>query len=280
LYEPVEHRRRYFIEPRLHATRSFEDLYVDDDAVARYEFNEAFASLDIGRVFGSRAELRLGVVTGLEQGEPDIAAPGFPDVGTEGYGGWTAAATYDTRDRVALPTRGWLARVRYFDTDSALGSEAAQEYSRLEAIVSHTLPLWSNVVEITLTGGTSFDDVMPVYDLFVLGGPYSFPGLSLGQLRGNEYWAGTARYLHKVADISPLFGQALYFGAQFSSAEMRGRLDGLPPETIYSGALILGGRTPLGPVTLSLATTSNDQWQLVFSLGRPIEEGTIADFDW
>jgi hypothetical protein len=65
-------------------------------------------------------------------------------------------------------------------------------------------------------------------------------------LRGDEYWSGAARYLHKVKDISALFGQALYVGTQLTVAEMRERLDGFPPETIYSGSLFVGGRTPLG----------------------------------
>ena len=63
-----------------------------------------------------------------------------------------------------------------------------------------------------------------------------------------------ASYLHKVADISALFGQALYMGMQFTAGEMRERFDLENPETIYSGALLVGGRTPLGPLTLSLAS--------------------------
>jgi len=209
----------------------------------------------------------------------DIAPRDLDSGGSEWYGGWTASMTYDTRDLVALPTRGWLARINYFSSDDALGAEA-QAYSRLEAMVAHSVPMRNDVVEITLMGGTSFDDPLPIYDLFVLGGPNSLPGLSLGALRGDEYWSGAARYLHKVKDISALFGQALYVGTQLTVAEMRQRLDGFPPETIYSGSLFVGGRTPLGPLTLSLAATSTDEWQLVFTLGRPIEERTVADSDW
>jgi NTE family protein len=280
LYQPVERQRRLFIEPGLSASRSIEDIYVDDDAVARFKFSEAFGTLEIGQVFGNRAEFRAGIVSGLREARRDIAVDVFPDRIEEGYGGWTLGATYDTRDRVTVPTRGWLARARYFNSDEGLGSEPGVEYSRLDGLIAHTLPLWDDVVELTLMGGTSFGNELPIYDLFSLGGPNSFPGFNIGEQRGEEYWAGNARYLHKVADISPLFGQALYVGLQLSAAEMRARLDGLPPEKVYSGAVFLGGRTPLGPLTLSLATTSSDQWQLLFGLGRPIEERTIADSDW
>jgi hypothetical protein len=51
-------------------------------------------------------------------------------------------------------------------------------------------------------------------------------------------------------------------------------------EPIYSGAIVFGGRTPLGPGTLSLGATSTDDWQIVFGLGRPMEERNVADPLW
>jgi len=58
------------------------------------------------------------------------------------------------------------------------------------------------------------------------------------------------------------------------------RIDYVNAEPIYSGAFVLTGRTPLGPVSLSLAATSTSDWQLVLGLGRPIEERTINDLSW
>jgi hypothetical protein len=44
--------------------------------------------------------------------------------------------------------------------------------------------------------------------------------------------------------------------------------------------VILGARTLLGPMTLSLAATTTDDWQLVLGIGRPMEERNIADPVW
>jgi NTE family protein len=280
LYQPFERRRRYFVEPGLRLRRSVEDFFDGEDPVARYQLSEALGTLELGRVFGNVAELRVGLVSGTQSAERDIAPSDFVRSESEHYGGWTAAANFDSRDRVALPTRGWFGRVRYFSADDRLGSEAVADYERLEGLVSRTITVWNDVLAFTLMGGTSFGDEMPPYDQFVLGGPNSFPGLSLGALRGEQYWTGQASYLHKVADISALFGQALYIGAQATAGEMRERFDLRGPQKIYSGALLLGGRTPLGPLTLSFALTSTDEWQIVFGLGRPIEERTIADSEW
>ena len=86
--------------------------------------------------------------------------------------------------------------------------------------------------------------------------------------------------LQRIADISYIFGQSIFAGMTFTAADMSGRLDGVNAQPTYSGALVLAGRTPLGPMTLSLAATTTSEWQLVLGLGRPIEERTINDPIW
>jgi hypothetical protein len=49
---------------------------------------------------------------------------------------------------------------------------------------------------------------------------------------------------------------------------------------VVGAAFLLGGRTPLGPVTLQFATTSTADWSMLFTLGRPVEERNIVDVDW
>jgi hypothetical protein len=77
-----------------------------------------------------------------------------------------------------------------------------------------------------------------------------------------------------------VFGQSLYAGLTFTVADMSGRIDFVHAPPTYSGAFVLAGRTPLGPLSLSLAATSDSDWQLVLGLGRPIEERTINDLSW
>ena len=104
--------------------------------------------------------------------------------------------------------------------------------------------------------------------------------MGLGQLRGTSYWTTQASYLHKVADLSPLFGQSLYAGVSLIAGDMSERLDDVRESPIFGGSLLFGGRTPLGPLTMSLSTTSSDDWSVLVRLGRPIEERTITDPAW
>ena len=65
-----------------------------------------------------------------------------------------------------------------------------------------------------------------------------------------------------------------------TAGAMNDQFDYPDADTMYSGALLLGGRTPLGPLTLTLAVTSRSDWQFTFNLGRPMLEQTIADPAW
>ena len=204
--------------------------------------------------------------------------PDQPEISSEGYGGLTLRYSYDSRDRNVLWQSGTLARVAYFRGVESLG--AVDSYDRLEGVAMTSVPFGGNVVYLRASGGASFGSDLPIYDTFTLGGPVSMPGLSLGELRGTSYWNAKATYLQRIADISYVFGQALYAGFSLSAADMSGRFDEINTSAIYSGALLLSGRTPLGPLSLSLAVTSESEWQLMFGLGRPVEERSITDTAW
>jgi len=278
LYQPVERGHDWFVEPGLESQSSVEDLYDDGEAVARYRFSHAYAHIDAGRVFGNRAELRAGLRTGLQWANRDIGSRDLGEIDGEDYGGWSLRYTYDSRDHALLGLRGLLVRADYFRAEEAFGT--AFDYERGEAVVNYAVPVGDNVAYLRGSGGSSFNSALPAYDMFTLGGPVSFPGLSIGELRGTSYWNAQATYLHKIVDINPLFGQSVYTGFSLTAGEMRGRIDRHDAETIFSGALLLGGRTPIGPVGLTLAVTSTDEWQVVFGLGRPIEERSITDPVW
>lgn len=277
-YQPLDRAHAWFVEPGVTAQRSTEDIFIDGEDVARYNLSHYWGLLEFGRTFGTRFEVRAGLRSGQQWAQRDIAFPDLDEIDAEGYGGWSLRLNYDARDRELLGRTGTLARLHYFRSDEELG--AIGFYERLEGMVLHSLPVGDNVAYLRGSGGYSFDTLLPVYDLFTLGGPVSFPGLSIGELRGRRYWNAQAMYLHKVADISSVFGQAFYAGVALTAGDMGGRIDFERADPIYSGSLILSGRTPLGPVGLTISAATTGGWQVVFGLGRPVEERTITDPAW
>ena len=136
---------------------------------------------------------------------------------------------------------------------------------------------------MTLAGGTDLNSSIPPDRYFMLGGPGSFPGYELGELRLTDYWTASGSYLWKIKDIMSIRGQALYAGVRLEAGQIFGRLEiaVLPgfeeDEFIYGGSLYLTGRTQAGPLTVGLGMTSNDSWSLWIAVGRPIGNGTILE---
>jgi hypothetical protein len=122
----------------------------------------------------------------------------------------------------------------------------------------------------------------------MLGGPGSFPGFELGELRVSDYWTASGSYLWKIKDIMSIRGQALYAGLRLAAGQAFGRLEErVPPELvppgfdgdefIYGGSMYLAGRTQAGPLTVGLGATSTGSWSLWIAVGRPVGHGTILE---
>jgi len=134
-----------------------------------------------------------------------------------------------------------------------------------------------------LAGGSSLDTSLPMDREFRLGGPGSFPGFELGELRVADYWTASGSYLWKIKDIMSIRGQALYAGIRLQAGQTFGRFEErLDPgfdadDMIYGGSLYIAGRTQAGPLTLGIAATSTDSWALWIAVGRPVGNGTILE---
>jgi hypothetical protein len=156
-------------------------------------------------------------------------------------------------------------------------SDGEQRYQRAEGVLIKAYPFRGDSLSLFAMGGGEISGDLPVYNDFTLGGIRSFPGLQRGQLRGDKYWTAGGIYLWKVADIQTLFGQAAYAGFRLQAARMGERLDQVREGTAYGGAVNLSARTPLGPLQISIGGADNGNWDLQWSLGRPIDEGIILD---
>jgi NTE family protein len=275
-YQPLDVRQRFFVQPVLHGEERIEDVYFDHDRIARYEFIERYGQVDAGANVGRRAQVRVGVQTGWQQATIDTGLGLLPQFDRSRDSNWQLRAVYDTRDSVAYPTRGKFLTSRYVQSGDWSGGEL--DYSLLEAFYAQSFSVrGGNALSFALAGADTLDGALPVTELFTLGGIRTFPGLRPGELRGSQYWSAGMRYSFRLFDLQPLFGQALYAAIRFQAGEMRKRVDGLEPETMYGLAGSIGGRTPLGPFLFSLGFVDGGSWQLQFTIGRPIEEGSLFD---
>jgi NTE family protein len=280
LYQPLDVGQRFFVEPRAFYVRSWEDVFLDNERLATYKFSDAGANVDLGANLGDDAQIRVGYLytkrnTDVETGSTLLPEDDRTDAGL------TVSATYDSRDTAFNPTRGLAAALEYMNADESMGGD--MDWQRAEIGLGLALPVRKDVVYVTLAGGSDLDTDLPLDRTFMLGGPGSFPGFELGELRVTDYWTASGSYLWKIKDIMSIRGQALYAGIRLTAGQTFGRLEEYvdpsfdQDETIYGGSLYIAGRTQAGPLTVGLATTSADSWSLWIAVGRPIGNGTILE---
>jgi NTE family protein len=273
-YQPLDAGQTWFVEPHALLSQSREDIFADGDRLASYDFTDVGGALDLGLNIGQRGQARLGYVylhrdVNLKTGSRFLPEGKFDDAGI------TFSATYDSRDTAFNPTRGMAAMLEYLRSDDSLG--ASRDWERIEAGVGMAVPVRKDVIWATFAGGSDLGGGLPADRLFMLGGPGSFPGYELGELRARAYWSAAGSYLWKLTDIMSLRGQALYAGVRLQVAQTYDRLDLVNEGEVYGGSVYLTGRTQAGPLTIGIGTTSTDAWSVWLSVGRPIGNGTILE---
>ena len=274
LYQPLDVAQRFFVEPRLAWTRDTEYLYEDDQRIAQYAFSDLGGSIDLGVNFGDRAQWRVGYVYTDRSVQVETGDKLLPN-GQTVDAGVASEFIWDTRDTAFNPTRGVAAAVDYNYSNTSLGAD--RDWQSLEGGVAVAVPFRGDIVWLSAAGGTDLGSDLPVDRYFTLGGPGSFPGLQLGQLRTPEYWTVSGSYLWKLADIMSLRGQALYLGARIETGEVSDWLTSNELEPLWGGSLSLTGRTMVGPLTLGIGATSLNTWSVWIAVGRPVGQGTILE---
>jgi NTE family protein len=272
LFQPLDAAHRFFVEPHAFYSRSIEDVFRDDERIARYQFEDLGAQLDVGVNVGRYAQARIGYLYDSRKVEVDIGSPLMPEISPIDAA-MVVSAEFDSRDTAFSPTRGLAAALEYIQSDRSLGAD--RHWERAELGVGVAVPLRRDVLWVTLAGGVSGD--LPPDRTFALGGPGSFPGLEVGELRVGGYWTAGTSYLWKVRDVLPVRNLALYLGARIAAGAIYDRIDEGKTGEIYGGSVFLTGRTLVGPLTVGVGATSTDSWSLWFSVGRPVGHGTILE---
>lgn len=274
LYQPLDMAHRYFVEPRAFATRSLEDVFRDGDRIARYDFRDLAGQLDVGVNIGQAAQLRIGYLLDQRNVEVDTGSPLLPEIEVHDAG-LVLSAIYDSRDTPFNPTRGLAVSLDYMRSDRSLGAD--RDWERAELGVGIAVPLKRDVLWVTMAAGSDLESTVPADRAFALGGPGSFPGFELGELRVGSYWTVGSGYLWKIRDIISIRGEALYAGLRLEAGSVYDRIDGVEEEDIFGGSVYLAGRTLVGPLTVGLGATSADSYSLWVAVGRPIGRGTILE---
>ncbi len=278
LYQPLNVRQSVFVQPDFFASRSIEDLYNDSQRIARYFFIDRGMRLDAGANLSLNTQLRLGYWIDKRNTEVDTGLKLFPTVSATDAGP-AATLSYDSRDASTFANAGIAAALEYLGADGSLG--ATRDWQRIEAALRKSMLLGKLRVTFTAAGGTELGDTLPADRAFALGGPQSFAGYAEDQLRARKYWVVGGDFLYQLANLVVLKDQRLYGGVGLEAGDVYERVDPVPNGHVYGISVYVGGRSPLGNITLGAggAGGTTHSWAVWLAFGKVAERGSILDQD-
>jgi NTE family protein len=266
-YQPFDAARTAFVAPYVDLSKVPLGVFQGDDRVARYDITRYRVGVDIGTTFGRFAELRLGLLAGTVDAEVDTGSSSVPEArNTET--GVRVRLLYDTRDSGGIPRSGSFAKVDLLAPRAALGAD--EDYIRTELEAGKALSSGPNTLAVNLRGGTAFDDEMPYYDQFPLGGFLKLSGYANEQFRGNAYAFGSLVYQHQLTTLTPPLGKGLYLGGSLEVGRHWDVIEALnPSETRFGSSLFFGADTWFGPFYLGLGLSGEGDTAGYVILGKP-----------
>ena len=272
-YQPLQTSQMFFVEPGALISRSIEDIYNDYNRIAQYFFHDLGGEVDFGVNLGSNSQLRAGYWADRRRIEVDTGVSFLP-TGKHTDAGLSATGFFDNRDSSTFASRGTAAEIQYFRSDNGLGAD--RQWETLEAAARQVIRAGVTTLWLTAAGGTDLGSTLPADRAFSLGGPQSFPGYSPGEVRARDYWTVQGNVLWRIADILPILNQALYGGLGLEAGHVRDRIDSVADGDLYGISAYIGGRTPVGTLTIGVGKATG-AWAGWVTLGTPVGSGSILD---
>jgi NTE family protein len=267
LYQPVDAARRFFVAPRVAWIQRSENLYLEDQAVARYRTRESHIGLDLGWNLSRAGVVRLGYQWGNVYGDQRIGVL-FPDVEVD-IGAVTLTAASDRLDNWAFPSSGQVLSGQYKLSREGLGADFDYERIEIKAEKAFSLGRRHRVVA-GLLYGDSLGSELPLHDLLAAGGFLNLSGYQPRELLvSDRLGLGRLIYFYRWGDPGA-FTDLLYLGGSLEAADVGDRVNGSDPSgLIPSGSVFVAADTPVGPLYLAVGLAEGGRYAFYLFLGRP-----------
>lgn len=257
----------FFIAPRAAYRRERQGIYTGRTRLAEYQADRYGVGFDLG-LLGERSEVRAGFELSRINAQSSTGLAGLPAVD----GNISVARVryaFDGQDSPTVPTRGlrFTTEGRWYF--AAPGATA--DFQQAEFRGSGFIPLSTRGSFFgALSAGTSFNKEPPVFQQFLIGGPFRFGAYDRDELRVQHYALATAGYLHKIYQLPPLVGGRVYAGAWLDQLGTSGGLtsDFDSQKFRAAGSIGLVMDTKLGPFSIVGTYGEGGRGKIYFALGR------------
>ena len=265
-YQPLDWGMKWFVEPSVGYDRGAQEIWLDGQAWAEYQFRTFDARIAVGRVLGRWGELRLAAFTGSTRGSPRIGLPEF-DSEDARRGGGVARFRIDTEESVVFPRSGASVDLIYEKSSEGLGSDI--EFERFWGSASYAWSFGKNTIVPAVEYGDNLGPLDSFFNLYFMGGLFRLSGL------GNQELFGNSVALARVVGYRELFrfevaglktkiyagfsleaGNAYFVGQDISWDNSR-----------KGGSVFVGGDTFLGPIIFAYGRTEGNRDRFYLAIG-------------
>lgn len=265
LFKPLKAGSRAFVAPHAYISRQINPYYEGSEQLEQYREYRNGLGVDLGYLFNSRTELRVGEDVQWFNEHRTIGTDGqlefslIPFVSRVRF-------QYLGQNDVMVPTRGSVVSTtyNYFTKRPNAPGGLSQLTGRLE----HFIPIRTkNVLFGQIQGGTSFDASNLGLAGLTLGGPLRLSAYARNELLGTDYFLGQVGYLHQIARLNPIFADTIYAGGFYEIGKMFGG-NAQTPHTPNDVAAVLVIKTLIGPVSAGLSIGDSDHRKWYIAVGR------------
>lgn len=261
-YQPLDARQRMFFEVLAGVEQERINIFQNDRRLAQYKATEGQVGVWVGASLGVYGSARLGWLHRDRRYRLDTGQALIPGANTE-FGGWQAGIDLDRFDRMYFPTRGWAAKLAYFNSPGL-------DYARLDVDLRGAFSVADNVFNARLAYIGSPRGELPAFDAARLGGFLNMTAFSRDQLQGDSARYVGLRTEHIISRMPLGLRGDLRLGLALEAARMAGRLSETRRRNwIDSTAIYLGGETPLGPAYLGFGRSSSGVSSVFLFVGVP-----------
>ena len=263
-YHPLTSSSRWFIAPRAGASSSSFNIYSRNTLLSEYRMNRTEVGADFGYSFDRFSELRLGYEVGYLNASRRIGNPLLPSQSAR-TGASSLRLIMDRLDSPVIPRRGIGLEWKAQWVDANLGAHSGFPLSEATFQVFHPISDPASIY-LLAAGGTTFGHNQTGLPPFSLGGPSRLAAYGINEFLTNQYFYFRAGYLHRLAQLPPFLGNAIYISGLYEvgKAYNLSNVTGLPND----GAVGLVVETVLGPAFIggSLGDSAHRKW--FFQLGK------------
>jgi NTE family protein len=261
-YRPFTESSRFFVAPRLYATRTRFDLYEDASRVSEFEIQRNGFGADVGYTGSRDFEIRAGEQL---QWYSTISLIDYEAVPNQKLRQQITSLkyTYYGTDNPQLPRSGTGIQ---FDVDWHHNMDPGTAFTKANLQIRSFLPISKEgSIFFTGSGGTAFGASAATLDLqgFTLGGPFDLSSYGIHELIGGQYFLFQSGYERKVMPLNPFIGEGVYALVFLEEGKMYDNLTTLDSgQTPFDGTIAIVARTALGPVYVgtSFGTDNHRKW--------------------